>query len=104
MNTLYEKVVAVITGAILLGICGELFDWILELTHLLTETMLTNPATHYNVMQVLAVNSVGYFKLKELDKEFLSIKSDVPESEVEEEEDEFKQEVEELLSNYPKLQ
>jgi len=44
------------------------------------------------------------FKLKELDKEFLSIKSDVPESEVEAEEDEFKQEVEELLSNYPKLQ
>ncbi|MBU0905242.1 MAG: hypothetical protein KKF57_08590 [Firmicutes bacterium] len=60
MNTLYEKVVAVITGAVLLGIYGELFDWILELTHLLTETMLTNPATHYKVMQVLAVNSVGY--------------------------------------------
>ncbi len=60
MNTLYEKVVAVITGAILLGIYGELFDWILELTHLLTETMLTDPVTHYNIMQVLAVNSVGY--------------------------------------------
>lgn len=60
MNTLYEKLVAVITGAILLGIYPELFNWILELTHLLTETMLTNPATHYNVMQVLAVNTVGY--------------------------------------------
>ena len=44
------------------------------------------------------------FNLKELDEEFLSIKSDVPESEVAAEEDEFKQEVEELLSNYPKLQ
>ena len=60
MNTLYEKMVAVITGAILLGIYPQLFNWILELTHLLTETMLTNPATHYDVMQVLAVNSVGY--------------------------------------------
>lgn len=60
MNTLYEKLVAIITGAILLGIYPELFDWILELTHLLTETMLTNPVTHYNVMQVLAVNTVGY--------------------------------------------
>ncbi|MEK3981643.1 conjugal transfer protein TrbL family protein [Psychrobacillus sp. FSL K6-2836] len=60
MNTLYEKVVAIITGAILLGIYPQLFNWILELTHLLTETMLTNPATHYNVMQVMAVNSVGY--------------------------------------------
>ena len=60
MNTLYEKLVAVVTGAILLGIYPELFNWILEMTHLLTETMLTNPATHYNVMQVLAVNSVGY--------------------------------------------
>ncbi|PUB09469.1 hypothetical protein [Paenisporosarcina sp. OV554] len=44
------------------------------------------------------------FNLKELDNEFSSIKSDVPESEVDAEEDEFKQEVEELLSNYPKLQ
>jgi len=44
------------------------------------------------------------FYLDELDKEFKEIKSDVPESEVEGEEDEFKQEVEELLSNYPKLQ
>ncbi|MGE6489734.1 conjugal transfer protein TrbL family protein [Paenisporosarcina sp. NPDC076898] len=60
MNTLYEKVVAVVTGSILLGIYGELFNWILELTQILTETMLKNPATHYNVMQVLAVNSVGY--------------------------------------------
>ena len=60
MNTLYEKMVAIITGAILLGIYPQLFNWILELTHLLTETMLTNPATHYDVMQVLAVNSVGY--------------------------------------------
>lgn len=60
MNTLYEKVVAIITGAILLGVYPQLFNWILELTHLLTETMLTNPATHYNVMQVMAVNSVGY--------------------------------------------
>lgn len=43
------------------------------------------------------------FYLDELDKEFKEIKSGVPESEVEAEEDEFKQEVEELLSNYPKL-
>lgn len=49
------------------------------------------------------VNSLN-FNLKELDNEFSSIKSDVPDSEVEAEEDEFKQEVEELLSNYPKLQ
>ena len=49
------------------------------------------------------VNSLN-FNLKELDNEFSSIKTDVPESEVEAEEDEFKQEVEELLSNYPKLQ
>jgi len=60
MNTLYEKLIAVVTGAILLGIYGELFEWILELTHLLTEMLLTDPATHYNIMQVLAVNSVGY--------------------------------------------
>lgn len=45
------------------------------------------------------------FYLDELDDEFKKIKSDVPESEVEAEEDKFKQEVEEeLLSNYPKLQ
>lgn len=50
------------------------------------------------------INSLN-FNLKELDNEFASIKTDVPESEIEEEEDKFKQEVEEeLLSNYPKLQ
>ena len=49
------------------------------------------------------INSLN-FNLEEWDNEFSSIKSDVPESEVEAEEDEFKQEVEELLSNYPKLQ
>lgn len=43
------------------------------------------------------------FYLDELDKEFKEIKSGVPESEVDAEEDEFKQEVEELLFNYPKL-
>ncbi|AQQ55592.1 conjugal transfer protein TrbL family protein [Planococcus lenghuensis] len=60
MNTLYDKLVAIVTAAILLGIYPELFNWILELTHLLTETMLTNPAGHYDIMQVMAVNSVGY--------------------------------------------
>ncbi|MBU0905241.1 MAG: hypothetical protein KKF57_08585 [Firmicutes bacterium] len=49
------------------------------------------------------VNSLN-FSLKEWDKEFTSIKSKVPEGEIEAEEDEFKQEVEELLSKYPKLQ
>ncbi|WP_394189575.1 hypothetical protein [Paenisporosarcina quisquiliarum] len=49
------------------------------------------------------VNSIN-FNLKEWDQEFTSIKSKVPESEVDEEEDEFKQEVEELLSKFPKLQ
>ena len=44
------------------------------------------------------------FNLKELDKEYVSIKSDVPESEVEAAEEEFKQEVEDMLSNYPELQ
>ncbi|WP_017380615.1 conjugal transfer protein TrbL family protein [Paenisporosarcina sp. TG-14] len=60
MNTLYEKLIAVVTGSILLGIYGELFEWILEMTHLLTEMLLTSPVTHYKMMQVLAVNSVGY--------------------------------------------
>lgn len=60
MNSLYDKLIAVITGGVLLGIYGQFFDWILELTHLLTETMLTSPVTHYDVMQVMAVNSVGY--------------------------------------------
>ncbi|MGB6408749.1 MAG: conjugal transfer protein TrbL family protein [Planococcus donghaensis] len=60
MNSLYDKLVAVVTGGILLGVYGQFFDWILELTHLLTETMLTSPVTHYDIMQVMAVNSVGY--------------------------------------------
>lgn len=60
MNSLYDKLIAVITGGVLLGIYGQFFDWILELTHLLTETMLTSPVTHYDVMQIMAVNSVGY--------------------------------------------
>lgn len=60
MNSLYEKLVAIVTGAILLGVYGQFFDWILELTHLLTETMLTTPVTHYDIMQVMAVNAVGY--------------------------------------------
>lgn len=60
MNSLYDKLIAIITGGVLLGIYGQFFDWILELTHLLTETMLTSPVTHYDVMQVMAVNSVGY--------------------------------------------
>lgn len=60
MNSLYDKLVAVIAGGILLGIYAQFFDWLLELTHLLTETMLTSPVTHYDVMQVMAVNSVGY--------------------------------------------
>lgn len=60
MNSLYDKLVAVIAGGILLGVYAQFFDWILELTHLLTETMLTSPVTHYDVMQVMAVNSVGY--------------------------------------------
>jgi len=49
------------------------------------------------------VNSLN-FNLKELDKEYVSIKSDVPESEVKAAEEEFKQEVEDMLSNYPELQ
>lgn len=40
----------------------------------------------------------------EWDQEFASIKSDVPESEVEIEEEEFRQEVEEVLAKYPPLQ
>lgn len=60
MNSLYDKLVATVTGGILLGIYGQFFDWILELTHLLTETMLTSPVTHYDIMQVMAINSVGY--------------------------------------------
>lgn len=60
MNSLYEKIVAIVTGGILLGVYSQFFEWILELTHLLTETMLTSPVTHYDIMQVMAVNSVGY--------------------------------------------
>ena len=44
------------------------------------------------------------FNLKEWDKEFASIKSDVPENEVETEEEEFRKEVEEVLGKYPPLQ
>lgn len=44
------------------------------------------------------------FNLKEWDQEFASIKSDVPESEVEAEEEEFRKEVEEVLAKYPPLQ
>lgn len=44
------------------------------------------------------------FNLKEWDQEFASIKSDVPESEVKAEEEEFRQEVEEVLGKYPPLQ
>lgn len=40
----------------------------------------------------------------ELDQELLSVKSDVPESEVETEEEAFKQEVEEVIEKYPPLQ
>ena len=60
MNSLQDKLVAIVTGGILLGIYSQLFEWLLELTHLLTETMLTTPVTHYDIMQVMAVNSVGY--------------------------------------------
>lgn len=60
MNSLYDKLIAIVTGGILLGVYGQFFDWLLELTHLLTETMLTSPVTHYDIMQVMAVNSVGY--------------------------------------------
>ncbi|WP_254865252.1 conjugal transfer protein TrbL family protein [Solibacillus isronensis] len=60
MNSLQDKLVAIVTGGILLGIYSQLFEWLLELTHLLTETMLTSPATHYDIMQVMAVNAVGY--------------------------------------------
>lgn len=60
MNSLYDKLVATVTGGILLGVYGQFFDWTLELTHLLTETMLTSPVTHYDIMQVMAINSVGY--------------------------------------------
>jgi len=49
------------------------------------------------------INSLN-FNLKEWDKEFASIKSDVPESEVETEEEEFRKEVEEILAKYPPLQ
>lgn len=49
------------------------------------------------------INSLN-FNLKEWDEEFQSIKSDVPESEVEAEEEAFKQEVEEVLAKYPPLQ
>lgn len=41
---------------------------------------------------------------QELDKEFESIATDVPESEVEAEETEYKEEVEETLSKFPELQ
>lgn len=44
------------------------------------------------------------FNLKEWDEEFQSIKSNVPESEIEAEEEDFKQEVEEVLAKYPPLQ
>ncbi|WP_394122079.1 conjugal transfer protein TrbL family protein [Planococcus donghaensis] len=60
MNSLYDKLIAVVTGGILLGVYSQFFDWLLELTHLLTETMLTSPVTHYDIMQVMAVNTVGY--------------------------------------------
>lgn len=43
-------------------------------------------------------------KLKEYDKEFESIATDVPESEVEAEQAEYKKEVEESLAKFPKLQ
>lgn len=43
-------------------------------------------------------------KLKEYDKEFESIATDVPESEVEAEQAEYKKEVEETLAKFPKLQ
>ena len=49
------------------------------------------------------INSLN-FNLKEWDQEFASIKSYVPESEVETEEEEFRQEVEEVLAKYPPLQ
>ena len=49
------------------------------------------------------INSLN-FNAKQWDEEFLSIKSDVPESEVETEEKAFKQEVEEVLAEYPPLQ
>lgn len=42
--------------------------------------------------------------LKKYDKEFKSIKTSVPESEVEAEQAEYKEEVEETLSKYPELQ
>lgn len=42
--------------------------------------------------------------IDEWDQEFASIKSDVPESEVETEEEEFRQKVEEVLAKYPPLQ
>jgi len=42
--------------------------------------------------------------IDELDEEFLSIKSDVPESEIETEEKAFRQEVEDVLAEYPPLQ
>ena len=42
--------------------------------------------------------------IDEWDEEFQSIKSNVPESEVEAEEEDFKQEVEEVLAKYPPLQ
>lgn len=49
------------------------------------------------------VNSLN-FDLKEIDKEFSSIKTNIPEDEVKAAQDEFKQEVKELLSNYAELQ
>lgn len=42
--------------------------------------------------------------IDEWDQEFASIKSDVPESEVKAEEEEFRKEVEEVLAKYPPLQ
>lgn len=44
------------------------------------------------------------FNLKEWNQEFASIKSNVPESEVETEEEEFRRKVEEVLAKYPPLQ
>ncbi|MEK3981642.1 hypothetical protein MKY37_21805 [Psychrobacillus sp. FSL K6-2836] len=49
------------------------------------------------------INSLN-FNLKEWDQEFASIKSDVPESEVKAEEEEFRKEVDEVLAKYPPLQ
>jgi len=44
------------------------------------------------------------FNAKQWDEDFLTIKSEVPESEIETEENAFRQEVEEVLAEYPPLQ